>query len=157
MSKFSDESLENKTYEDMKDMIKGETPEDIRDKCFKLCAEYLGGSWNEITVEQIIVRRISGGYTNQLYYCGLPEGISPIEDEPKEVAIKLYGKKWITGIEKNERMSDMVVVLLASEYHLGPKIYGLFNEGEIEEYVEVFKNILLFNCHNFNHIIIMYS
>jgi choline/ethanolamine kinase len=141
MSKYSDESLENKKYEDMKHMTRGETPEDIRDKCLKLCAEYLGGSWNEITAEQIIVRRISGGYTNQLYYCGLPQGISPIKDEPKEVAIKLYGKKWISGREKNERMPDMVIVLLASEFDLGPKIYGLFNEGEIEEYVEVIKKI----------------
>jgi len=137
------ESEETPKAVDISKITRGETPEDIDDKCFKLCGEYLGGIWNQITKEQINVRRITGGYTNQLYYCGLAEGIKPIGDEPKEVSIKIYGKKWFMSNQNNERLSDMVIILLASEHNLGPKIYGVWNDGEIGEYIEVIKNALI--------------
>jgi choline/ethanolamine kinase len=137
MSETSEKSSESKTFEDMSRLMRGSTPEDISEKCLKLCSDYLGGAWNKITVEQITVRRISGGYTNQLYYCGLTEGIPLDEDEPKEVTVRFYGKKWFNACENNERLIDMVIVLLASDKNLGPKIYGIFKEGEIGEYIEV--------------------
>ena len=118
--------------------LKGATPEDIQNRAHQLCGEYLGGAWTEITVDQLVLTRISGGFTNQLYYCSLPEGTTPIGDEPKEVALRLYGHKLFgTWDHANERFSDTVVSVMMSEKGLGPKIYGVFPDGEIQKYYKV--------------------
>lgn len=130
--------IEGKTFEEMKELfLRGETPDGIKKKSLQLCAEYLSGSWKNLTVDQIKFRRISGGLTNQLYYCGLADDVLTTGDEPREVAIKLYGKKWFMNDENNERLNDLIIVLLASEYNVGPKVYGVFGGGEVIEYVEV--------------------
>ena len=52
---------------------RGETPEGIEQKCFQLCKDYLGGVWMTLTFNEIQVKRMSGGLTNQLYYCAINE------------------------------------------------------------------------------------
>ena len=119
---------------------RGKTPEDIKHKCFQLCRAYLGGIWLKLTVDQIQVKRLNGGLTNQLYYCAINEDKqSSAAKEPKEVAIRLYAAKHFNNYEEttNERLTDTVIALLVSENGLGPKIYGLFEEGQIQSYYKV--------------------
>src|SRR2546427_306253 len=108
-------------------LLRGATPEDIQKRAHQLCSNYLGGAWRKITAEEMALKRISGGFTNQLYYCGLPEGINPEGDEPNEVAFRLYGPKHFGAFDcpQNERFSDTVVTIMMSECQLGPKIYGV--------------------------------
>ena len=121
---------------DKVDAIKGETPPDIKEKCVKLCQDYIGNVWLEQTIDTIQLRRISGGFTNQLYYCSV--GQSSVDAVvPEEVAIRLYGPKHFSNGEKNERLTDVVIALMVSENNLGPKIYGIFEEGQILHYYKV--------------------
>ncbi len=46
-----------------------------------------------INADQIVFNRISDGLTNQLYYCGLPDHVKTVSDEPREIALRLYGPK----------------------------------------------------------------
>ncbi|CAG2100037.1 unnamed protein product [Medioppia subpectinata] len=134
----------NKTMKDLKsidefdlsqiDLIRGETPVDIADRCLQLCKEYLSDVWTQQTVDTIEVRRISGGMTNQLYYCGVKSA-----DEsavvPREVAIRLYGPKYINndGLA-DERLTDIIIGLMVSRNGLGPRVYGMFTGGQIHKY-----------------------
>ena len=117
-------------------MLRGKTPEDIKQRCLQLCKNYVAGNWSEQTLDSIQLDRISGGLTNQLYYCAIREP-SPKADVPQEVAIRLYGKKWYNVDEQYERLTDTIVSVMVSEKGLGPKIYGLFEDGQIQHYYHV--------------------
>jgi len=121
------------------EILRGKTPDHIKQRCYDLCKDYLAGVWLKIGIDQIEVKRLSGGFTNQLYYCGISKPLQPIGNEPREVAIMLYGGKHFvyTGSEENERLTDVVVALLVSKYKLGPKIYGLFEGGQIQQHYKV--------------------
>ncbi|XP_054157361.1 choline/ethanolamine kinase-like, partial [Oppia nitens] len=108
----------------------GRTSDDIQQRCHYLCANYLNGIWSVTKPEDIVIERISGGMSNQLYHCTLP-GHKVINDEPNEVVVRLY-KENIAS----DRHNDTVIGLLMSEYGLGPKIHGSFPEGVIQQYIQ---------------------
>lgn len=78
------------------DLIRGTTPEDIENRCIDLVKTYIGGSWSNITSSaDVVVTRISGGLTNQLYQVHLKDTVKRVAndiypDEPSNVAIKVY-------------------------------------------------------------------
>jgi hypothetical protein len=137
------EKIANIKFEDS-NLLRGATPDDIKHKAHKLCCEYLAGAWLRITADQMVLSRISGGFTNQLYYCGLPDGVKTISDEPREIALRLYGPKHFgTWDEGSERFTDSVCTIIMSDIKVGPKIYGVFPQGEIQEYYRVSKRVYL--------------
>ena len=81
------------------ELIRGETPPNLEQRCLELCQSYIGGSWlGAKSVEDVEVKRITGGLTNQMYKVVLkdsvprvPNGVYP--DEPSVVAVKLYQEK----------------------------------------------------------------
>ena len=155
--------MDNNIEEPIVDFMKvewqrGRTPDGIKDICFQLCADYLGGVWSQVSIDDIHVKRLSGGLTNQLYYCALNEDLRNSDTtEPQEVVLRLYEAKHFNNMdnEGNERLSDTIISVLVSEYNLGPKIYGLFESGQILKYYKVLYNcmIFLFDCHLFSNFI----
>ncbi|XP_054157316.1 choline kinase A2-like [Oppia nitens] len=124
--------IEDLDFENI-NLFRGETPTDIKNQCLQLCKDYLSGEWIQQTVDTITITRIMGGLTNQLYYCGInePNQTSKI---PQEVAVKLYGKKSIKNSDNYERLPDVIIDLLVSENELGPKVYAIFEHGQILKY-----------------------
>ncbi|CAG2121610.1 unnamed protein product, partial [Medioppia subpectinata] len=119
------------------DLIRGETPVDIVDTCLELCKQYLSGVWTQQTVDTIEVKRITGGLTNQMYCCRIKSDgeESPQTAVPREVAIRLYGRKnLITDGSGGERLGDIIIGLMVSHNGLGPRVYGMFNGGQILAY-----------------------
>ena len=144
----TDDKRELKSFKDIKDiksiddldfdkieLIRGETPTDIKEKCLNLCKDYLSGNWTQQTIDTIEVRRVTGGLVNQLYYCGITQ---PNNDEsvPQEVAVRLYGEN-LLGSEDKGRIRDAVISLTFSQNNLGPKIYGLFESGQMQKFYKV--------------------
>ncbi|CAG2102866.1 unnamed protein product [Medioppia subpectinata] len=77
---------------------------------------------------------ISGGFTNQIYHCSLPEGREPVANEPRHVLLRLYGIG--TTIPGDDyKVTDTLITLLMSERGLGPKLYGVFPGGRLEEFI----------------------
>ena len=136
---------------DMRNLEKtgmGQTPDDIKEKCLKLCQDYLSGVWLTQTIETITIERLTGGMLNQLYYVSLNSGtngtkgqVEELTDVPTEVAIKLTQKKPFLeeseSEEKERLLGELVVSLMVSENGLGPKIYGVFDGGVIQKYYRV--------------------
>src|SRR2546421_337967 len=111
-------SLDELDFDKM-EALKGKTPEDIEERCLQLCRDYLGEQWIHQTVDNIEVRRLSGGFINQLYYCAIRKSSSPVMEDnkgiaPHEVAIRLFGKKLLNnaGNDDNENLSDIIIGLL---------------------------------------------
>ena len=82
----------------------------------------------------------SGGLTNQLYTCELSDNIQTRPGEARTVLLRVYG-----DIAKDLKflVQNSVVFCLLSEKHLGPKCYGLYPDGRIEEYIPVNINYYL--------------
>lgn len=149
---MNNNDLDAKTFEEMEeyyknlttdDLKRGTTPDDIKKKCLDLCKKYIGGTWDTVNEEDIEVNRISGGLTNQLYYVGLKDTVQQIPepvvvDEPREVTIKMYlAKHFKNKSETNERLNDTIISTIVSEINIGPKLYGVFENGVVQAYYTV--------------------
>ena len=130
-------SLEKFNFEEA-ELFCGDTPKDIEKMCLQYCKDYLSGNWCQQTVDTITVKRIIGGMVNQMYHCAI-NNPDHSQDVPQEVAIRLYGSenKMITEELGKSKLRDMIIALIFSEKNLGPKVYGLFEEGQILKYYKV--------------------
>ena len=75
----------------------------------------------------------SGGMSNLLFLCRLPENHLPIDNEPDKALLRVYFNPEI----ENRITEDSVIFALLAERHLGPKFYGVFPGGRLEEYIPV--------------------
>lgn len=109
-----------------------------RTKAWKLCHDYLQGSWKLVTHKEIELRQISGGLTNLIYHVSLPDDVKPrTRDEPREVLLRLYGQKYNENeTSTSDKVLENVIFTLLSERGLGPHLYGVFPEGRLEEFIK---------------------
>ncbi|KPM08212.1 choline/ethanolamine kinase-like protein 3 [Sarcoptes scabiei] len=104
----------------------------MRDQAYEICRKYLSGEWNQISSDDMIFKTVSGGLSNLLFYCSLPSTHTPVSGEPSQVLLRMYGQL----LEKNDtKITDSVITMLLSERNLGPKVYGIFPSGRLEEYI----------------------
>jgi choline/ethanolamine kinase len=119
----------------MSDLFKHDddiTPEDALAKC----GNFLGGSWKTLSQDDFSLSVIQGGFVNRIFLC---ENKVAADGEPKKVILRLYGGKLIDRdhIFRNGSIMDEVLVFYAmSDAKLGPKLYGVFPEGRVEEFIE---------------------
>ena len=73
--------------------------------------------------------------TNYLYLCRLPKGMTPGRGEPHQVLLRIYGH--VTTSNMDVLVHNSVVFALLAEKRLGPKPYGMFFDGRIEEFILV--------------------
>lgn len=72
--------------------------------------------------------------SNYLYLCSLPATHTPLNGEPNQVMLRMYGQL-MDG--NDSKVTDSVITMLLSERNLGPKLYGIFPGGRLEEYIPV--------------------
>jgi len=106
----------------------------MRSRAYQTCRDYLLGAWRSVGPDTMLLERIRGGLSNHLYYCALPNGTKPTANEPREVLLRLYGQ--MHGPDALEHMlAESVIFTLLSERGLGPRLYGVFPGGRLEEYI----------------------
>ncbi|PVD33789.1 hypothetical protein C0Q70_05050 [Pomacea canaliculata] len=106
---------------------------EIRTKAHRWCKDSIGGAWSKITADEMIMDHVSGGMSNYLYLCRLPNCVKPLDQEPDQVLLRIYGH--ITTSNMDVLVHNSVVFALLSEKRLGPKPYGMFFDGRIEEFI----------------------
>jgi len=57
------------------------------------------------------------------------------DDEPRKVVLRIYGQ--IIQESPDTVLTDSVMFALLAEKTMGPKLYGVFTGGRVEEYVPV--------------------
>ena len=79
---------------------------------------------------------LRGGLSNYLYVATLKAGVADANNRtPTKVFVRVYGE--LLRSNMNSVILDAVLFALLSEKRLGPKLYGVFPGGRIEEFVEV--------------------
>uniref|UniRef100_A0A8I3WUN3 ethanolamine kinase n=1 Tax=Callithrix jacchus TaxID=9483 RepID=A0A8I3WUN3_CALJA len=105
---------------------------DAERRAYQWCREYLGGAWRRVQPEELRVYPVSGGLSNLLFRCSLPDHLPSVGEEPREVLLRLYGAI-LQGVDSLVLESVMFAIL--AERSLGPQLYGVFPEGRLEQYI----------------------
>lgn len=100
---------------------------------FKCCKEFLGGSWVRATKDNFAMTQITGGLSNNLYKCSLKDNYPVSKKEQRHVLMRIYGE--IIFESPDAVLNDSVTYTLLAERNLGPKLYGIFSRGRLEQYV----------------------
>lgn len=109
-----------------------EVDRDTRGRAFAWCRDFLSGSWKNIREEDFQISIVSGGLSNLLYLCSLPEHVQTVAEEPRQVLLRIYGAI-LQGVDSLVLESVMFAIL--AERTLGPKLYGVFPDGRLEQYL----------------------
>ncbi|OCH96674.1 kinase-like protein [Obba rivulosa] len=88
-------------------------------------------SWTnpEITPELLKVYKVSGSLTNDVFFVSCPS-----VPHTRIVLLRVYGHSSGALISRPRELHTLHV--LSSQYQIGPRLYGTFENGRIEEYLE---------------------
>jgi len=109
----------------------------VREKAYQLCKEYLQGKWKEIVSSQLVIKQISGGLSNVVFYVGLPEHLIDTEArEPTQVLLRLFGDLSSGPVHEFRLVQETLVFTMLAERNLGPRLFGVFPGGRLEEFIQ---------------------
>ncbi|CAL2037504.1 unnamed protein product [Caenorhabditis brenneri] len=94
----------------------------VLEKVIEYGVDFLGGEWKNVDKSQVKVERIIGGQSNHMFHV-----TSSISATPFLLRIHRQGP--------NHVFTDTVNFAIFSERGLGPKLYGFFDGGRLEEYL----------------------
>ncbi|XP_053174647.1 choline kinase alpha isoform X2 [Scomber japonicus] len=121
------------TQEECKDLVHPDEPDlDTQHKAYLWCREFLHGTWKTMSEDDFHITIIRGGLSNKLFLCSIPDSLDTVGDEPRSILLRLYGAI-LQGAEAMVLESVMFAIL--AERELGPKLYGIFPQGRLEQYV----------------------
>ncbi|XP_033941962.1 choline kinase alpha isoform X1 [Pseudochaenichthys georgianus] len=143
--------VQGDTEGDCKALVQLELPDlETRRKAYLWCREFLHGAWKSLAEEHFHITIIRGGLSNKLFLCSLPDSQLSVGDEPRSVLLRLYGAILQMSCNKGDsRQSnkenlfqgaeamvlESVMFAILAERELGPKLYGIFPQGRLEQYV----------------------
>lgn len=110
----------------------GAVPAATRLQAYAWCREFLAGSWKLIGPDDFAIAPVSGGLSNLLYKCALPDHVQSVGDEPRQVLLRVYGAI-LQGVDSVVLQSVLFAIL--AERALGPQLYGVFPQGRLEQFV----------------------
>ncbi|GIY20420.1 hypothetical protein CEXT_459341 [Caerostris extrusa] len=113
--------------------VSAQSFEDIKVEAFKICQDFLGQPWKGLSFSEFGFSEVSGGLSNSLYCCALPENtIVKNPQTPKQVLLRIYGP---LQDETNIIVTEAATFTLLAERKLGPKLFGIFSNGRLEEFI----------------------
>lgn len=98
------------------------TSDSVLQKVIKLGIEFLRGEWKNVKKSQVKVSKILGGQSNHMFHVTSSNSATP----------------YLLRIHKegqNQFFTDIVNFAIFSERGLGPKLYGFFDGGRMEEFL----------------------
>jgi choline/ethanolamine kinase len=102
---------------------------------YALCQEYLGGIWKRISIDEFELSKPNGGLSNHLYKCELKSNeLQPVHNEPRKIFVRLYGDCHQNN--SSAMLKDIIVSTILSDFSMGPKLYGIFPAGRLEELID---------------------
>ena len=88
-------------------------------------------SWrsSDITPQALKIQKVSGSLTNAVFFVSCPSTPSA-----PTLLLRIYGPSSGSLINRSRELH--VLHALSSRYHIGPKVYGTFENGRVEEFFE---------------------
>ncbi|RWS18056.1 hypothetical protein B4U79_03990 [Dinothrombium tinctorium] len=111
----------------------------ICERIHKVCSDFLSGEWSKVKASDFEIRPIEVGKSNRLFAVSLPKAVKTSKREPSKVLVRFYGNEFTGEGNRYKIVGEVVenvVFCLLAERNLGPKLYGIFDGGRIEEFIE---------------------
>ncbi|CAL1277863.1 unnamed protein product [Larinioides sclopetarius] len=107
--------------------------ESMKEEAYKICQDFLGDIWTELPISEFRFSIVKGGLNNAKYRCCLPENaIVKNQKTPRQVLLRIYGP---LQEDLDDIIREVATFLLLAERKLGPKLYGVFPNGRLEEFI----------------------
>lgn len=89
-------------------------------------------SWNasDLTPQGIKIQKVSGSMTNAVFFVSYPQSSQKVHT----LLLRIYGPSSGSLISRPRELHTLHI--LSSKYNIGPKVYGTFENGRLEEYFE---------------------
>lgn len=94
----------------------------ILQKAIELGTDFLGGEWKSMNKSQVKVSRITGGQSNHMFHLTSSTSATPY-------LLRIHRQP------PSQVFTDTVNFAIFSERGLGPKLYGFFEGGRMEEFL----------------------
>jgi len=88
-----------------------------------------GWSSKERATESVVVHKVSGALTNAVFFVSCPSVPSA-----RTLLLRIYGSSSGSLISRPRELH--VLHVLSSRYNIGPRVYGTFENGRVEEYFD---------------------
>ena len=114
-----------------------------KDFAFSTVCNFLTNDWPNTTSNDLLVTQLKGGYLNTVFIVE-NRGISSDAREPKKVLIRFLGGAGLVnnkndladhGFVVNTEVGEALIYQHQSMTGNGPKLYGVFPGGRVEEYI----------------------
>ncbi|CAG2162584.1 unnamed protein product [Oppiella nova] len=106
-------------------------PVEERQRLYELCKTYLSGKWTEVTANELIIKPVTDGFVNKLYYCGLPDHM---DTKYNKVVVRDVDYEQFKDFYNQTHVIAMSVIL--SQINISPKLLAVFPNGTINEFIE---------------------
>lgn len=83
----------------------------------------------ELSASSVKIQKVSGSLTNAVFFVSYPSTPSP-----PILLLRIYGPSSGNMISRPRELH--VLHVLSSQYHIGPKVYGTFENGRVEEHFD---------------------
>lgn len=83
----------------------------------------------QIPLEDVIIHKLSGALTNAVFFVSCPTVPST-----STLLLRIYGPSSGSLISRPKELHTLHI--LSSQYNIGPRVYGTFENGRIEEYFD---------------------
>ncbi|KAF1761854.1 hypothetical protein GCK72_010113 [Caenorhabditis remanei] len=94
----------------------------ILEKVIQMGTDFIGGEWKNVEKSQVNVNRIIEGQSNYIFHVTSSTSSTPF-------LLRVHRQK------DSHVFTDTVIFSVFSERGIGPKLYGFFEGGRIEEYL----------------------
>ena len=116
---------------------------------FETISKFLTKEWSLTSESDLAITPLNGGYVDTLYIVE-NNAVSGNKKEPKKVILRFYGGKAFgntkrdlsTILPSTTEFEETLVFHHQSMTGCGPKLYGVFSGGIVQEYIE---------CHTLGH------
>lgn len=81
----------------------------------------------QILPEGIKIQKVSGSLTNAVFFVSYPS-----QPYVRTLLLRIYGASSGNLINRSHELQTLHI--LSSQYHIGPRVYGTFENGRFEEY-----------------------
>ncbi|KAI0711689.1 kinase-like domain-containing protein [Earliella scabrosa] len=83
----------------------------------------------EITPDLTTIQKVSGSLTNAVFFVSCPSA-----PKTRTLLLRMYGPSSGSLISRPRELHTLHV--LSSKYNIGPRVYGTFENGRVEEYID---------------------
>jgi choline kinase len=92
-------------------------------------------SWIRVTDPATIkVVKVAGSLTNAVFFVSVPLELAPTPVPPRTLLLRIYGPSSGALISRPRELHTLHV--LSSQYRIGPRVWGTFANGRVEEFFE---------------------